>query len=174
VFQSNFTTILIEPGYWTSIKTVEQMLNNENEFGFVEWNVNFFPDSSKPLNSAIVKNAVRCCDQNTCFEWAALYQNFLTILGDIIVQKFCEIGKWSNENNIPLLCALEDGGVRTHGFVFLVRNSGHFLELINDIIFRVIEGGIFTHIQKRAFDKQKTESKYNSHIFPLRRRVLTC
>jgi len=58
-------------------------------------------------------------------------------------------------------------------FVFLVRNGAHFLELINDIIFHVVEGGKFTHIQKRAFNKQKTESKYNSHITPLRRRVLT-
>jgi len=43
VFHSYFTTFLIELGYLENIKTVEQMLNNENEFGFVEWNVNFFP-----------------------------------------------------------------------------------------------------------------------------------
>jgi len=101
VFQSNFITFRIEPGYWASIKTGEQMLNNENEFGFVEWNVNFFPDSSEPLNSAILKHAVRCHDQNTCFKWAGLYQNFSTILDDIIVQNLREIGKWSNENKIP-------------------------------------------------------------------------
>jgi hypothetical protein len=173
VFHSYFTAFLIELGYWASIKTVEQMLNNENEFGFVEWNVNFFSDSSEPLNSAVLKNAVCCPDQNTCFKWAALYQNFSTILDDITVQNLREIRKWSNENKIPLLCALEDGVVRIHGFVFLIRNGGHFLELINDIIFHVVEGGIFTHIQKRAFDIEKTESKYNSHITPLRRRVLT-
>jgi len=33
----------------------------------------------------------------------------------------------------------------------------------NDVIFRVLEGGIFTQIQKRVFDKHKT--KYNSPTF---------
>jgi len=156
---------MIDPIYLESIKTVEQMLNNGKEFGFVEWNFNIFSDSSEPLNSAIVKNAVSCPDQNTCFKWAALYQNFSTILDDIVVQKFREIGKWSNENNTPLLCALDDGVVRTHGFVFLVRNGRNFLEHINDVIIRVVEGGIFTHMQKLSFHQQNKELNFNSPTF---------
>jgi hypothetical protein len=81
------------------------------------------------------------------------------------VQKFRANGKWSNENNMPLLCALENGVVRTHGFVFLVRNGIHFLELINDVIVRVVEGGIFIHMQKRTFYIQISESKFNSPTF---------
>jgi hypothetical protein len=52
-----------------------------------------------------------------------VYRNFSTILEDITVQNFSAIGKWSNENKKPLLCALEDGVVRTYGYVFLVRNG---------------------------------------------------
>jgi hypothetical protein len=81
------------------------------------------------------------------------------------VQKYHAIGKWSNENNIPLLCALEDGVVRTYGFVFLVRNGTNFLEPIDDVIVRVLEGGIFTHIQKSDFYKQKVKSMFNSPTF---------
>jgi len=47
----------------------------------------------------------------------------------MLVQEFRELGKWPNENNMQLLCALDDGVVRTHGFVFLVINGGHFVEL---------------------------------------------
>ena len=66
---------------------------------------------------------------------------------------------------MPLLCALENGVVRTHRFVFYVRKGRHFLELINDVIVRVVEGGIFTHMQKWDFCKQKIESKFNSPTF---------
>jgi hypothetical protein len=45
------------------------------------------------------------------------------------------------------LCALEDSVVRTHGFVFLVRNGRHFLEFMNDVIVCVVEIGIFTHTE---------------------------
>jgi hypothetical protein len=165
VFQSYLTTFLIEPGYVEPIKTVEQMLNYEKKFGYVPWQFNFFSDTSESLNSAILKKAVHCPDGDTCFKWAAVCQNLSTILDDIAVQKLRANGKWSNENNMPLLCALEDGVVRTYGFVFLVRNGIHFLELINDVIFRVVEGGIFTHMQKRTFYIQKSESKFNSPTF---------
>jgi hypothetical protein len=141
------------------------MLNYEKKFGFADWNRNLFTSSSESLNSAILKNAIICPDEDICFQWAAEYQNLSTILDDIFVQKFRAIGKWSNENNIPYLCALEDGVVRTHGYVFFIRNGRHFLALINDVIVRVVEGGIFAHIQKRVFDKQKIESKINSPTF---------
>jgi hypothetical protein len=131
----------------------------------MEWDLNMFSDSSESLNSAILKNAVICPDENICFKWAAEYQNFSTILNDVLVQKFRAIGKWSNENNVPYLCALEDGVVRTHGYIFLVRNGRPLLALVNDVIVRVVEGGIFTQIQKRAFDIQKLESKINSTTF---------
>jgi len=53
----------------------------------------------------------------------------LTILDDIVVENFRD--------------------VKTHGFVFYVRKGRYFLELINDVIVRVVQGGIFTHMQKR-------------------------
>jgi hypothetical protein len=49
VFQAYLTTFLIEPGYLEPIKTVEEMLNYEKEFGFVDWNVHFFPIFPIPL-----------------------------------------------------------------------------------------------------------------------------
>jgi hypothetical protein len=74
-------------------------------------------------------------------------------------------GEWSDENNLPLLCELENGVVRTEGFVFFLRNARYLLEHVNDVIDRVIEGGIFTHIQKGYFYNQKLDSKFNSPTF---------
>jgi len=146
VFQAYLTTFLIEAGYVEPIKTIEQMLNNEKEFGFFDRTANFFPDNSESLTSEILKKAVHCPDDDTCFKWAALYQNFSTILDDTAVEELRANGKWSNVNKMPLLCALENGVVTTYGFVFLVRNGRHFLELINDVIVRVVEGGMFKYV----------------------------
>jgi hypothetical protein len=165
VFQAYFTTYLVEPGYVEPIKTLEQMLNYEKEFGFDEWNTIFFSNSSESLDVAILRNAVACPNINTCFKWAAVYQNFSTIINDITMEKFRANGEWSSENNRPLVCALEDGVVRTHGFVFLVMKGRYFIEFINDVIVRVVEGGIFTHMQKQYFYKQRNDSKYNSPTF---------
>jgi hypothetical protein len=71
VFQAYITTFLIETGYVEPIKTVEQMVNYEKGFGFMEFALRMFSDSSIFLNSAILKNAVICPDENICFKWAA-------------------------------------------------------------------------------------------------------
>ena len=165
IFQAYFTTYLIEPGYEEPIRTVQQMLKSEKKFGFMIGYERLFQETSESVNLAIFKNAVRCPDGDECLMWSTLHQNISIILDDMGVEKLREIGKWSDENNRPLLCTLEDGVVRTYGFVFLVRKGRRLLEHINDVIVRVVEGGIFTHIKKRALFKQDVQSKFNSASF---------
>ena len=58
-----------------------------------------------------------------------VYRDISTIL-DFSAEYYRPIGKWTDENNIPLLRELGDGVIRTHGNVFLVTNGGRLLELI--------------------------------------------
>jgi len=162
VFQAYFTAYLIEPGYEEPIRTVEQMIQSEKKIGFDKDYEKMFEETSESVDSAILKNAVRCPDFEKCLKWATEYQNFSIILSDLQAEKLREFGKWFDENNRPLLCKLENGFVKTNGFVFLVRKGRRLLELINDVIVRVVEGGIFTHIKNWAFYEHRTESKFNS------------
>jgi hypothetical protein len=138
------------------------MLNSNRKFGFPQGYEELFPDSSDTIASAILKDAVHCPDEDTCFKWATVYHNISIILDDSFTEYYREFGNWKYENTRPLLCQLEYAVVRNSGFVFLVSNGSHLLELINDVIFRVVEGGIFMQIKKRGFDIQKIEPKFNS------------
>jgi hypothetical protein len=64
---------------------------------------------------------------------------------------------WGNydENNRPLLCELQDGGVGTLGILLLVNRGSPLLEFINDIIQHIFEAGILTHIQKMLFQMKE-------------------
>jgi len=165
VFQAYFTAYLIEPGYEEPIRTVEQMVQSERQFGFNEGYEEMFEETSESVDSAILKNAVRCTDFEMCLTWATEYQNFSIILEDMTAEILHEIGKWFDENKRPSLCKLENGFVRTDGYVFLVRNGRRLLELINEVIVRVLEGGIFSHIKTWAFYEYRVESKLNSTSF---------
>jgi hypothetical protein len=68
---------------------------------------------------------------------------------------------WTDENQRPLLCELEDGVVRTANFAILVRKRSAFFEFINDVVSHIVEGGIFMHIKKRGFEKAKIQSEFN-------------
>jgi len=70
----------------------------------------------------------------------------------------------TDENNRPILCELDDGVVRKIDLAFLVSKRSPFLEILDDVIGRIVEGGIFVHITKRYIVKEKLESK--SHYPP--------
>jgi hypothetical protein len=105
------------------------MLKSARKFGFNQGYQDFFSDTSNSVHSAILKNTSGCHNEETCITWATWYQNISTILDNFIVEYYHLIGNWIDENNRPLLCQLEDGVIRTYGYVFLVSNVGRFLEL---------------------------------------------
>jgi len=162
VFQAYLTTFLILPGYEKPIKTVEQMINSEINFGLYRPYKSLFPDTSDPVDSAVVKDAVECPDEPTCFIWAAVYHNVSTVLNDINIEFYRSKENWTDENNRPVLCELEDGVVRSFDFVISVRKRSPFFEFINDVISRIVEGGIFEHIKKTGFEKAKIQTEFNS------------
>jgi len=161
VLQAYLTTILIEPGYEEPIKTMEQMLNSEKNFGFEEQYKLLFPDTSEPVDSAIVKDAVECPDKTTCLMWAAKYHNISTILKDLNVEMYHREKNWKDENNRPSLCELEGGVFRSFDYSILVRKRSPFFEFINDVLSHIVEGGIVMYIKKKELEKAKFETEYN-------------
>jgi hypothetical protein len=75
---------------------------------------------SDPVDSAIVKDAVHCPDDPTCFIWAAVKHNISTVIENLDIEIYRAMGDWTDENNRPLLCELEEGVVKTLDFAMSV------------------------------------------------------
>ena len=165
VFKAYLTTFLIEPGYEEPIRTVEEMLKSKKMFGLAGRYNLLFTNTSDPVYSAIVKDAVQCPDESTCFIWAAVYHNISTLIKDLDVETYRAMGNWTDENNRPLLCEMEGGFVRTFNILLAVQKGFPFFEFVSDVFGHIIEGGIFMHIKKRNFDKVKIESKLDVPTF---------
>jgi hypothetical protein len=165
VFQAYLTTFLIEPGYVEPIKTVDQMLASDMKFGFFQDSEPLFTDTSDSTHTTILKKAVCFTDYITCPRWAIYYHNISTILDDLNKVLMQAAGIWTDENNRPLICELEYGGVETSGIAFLVSQGSPLLEFINDVISHIVEGGIFLHIRNRELYKTELQIKYVSPTF---------
>jgi hypothetical protein len=165
VIQAYLNIFLIEPGYKEHIKTVEQMLKCDMKFGFVQRYERFFTDISNSIDSAIYKNAVPCPNYETCHRWVLDYRNSSTIINEItIIYRHVE-RTWTDENNRPLKCDLEDGCVETSGLVFLVSLGSPILELINEVIGHIIVGGINIQLRDRGLYKAKLDFKFHTSTF---------
>jgi hypothetical protein len=136
------------------------MLKSDMRFGSVEVFKGFFTDSHE-----ILKDFVVCPDISTCMKWAIDYHNFSTIIHDFIKDVWRVGGVWKDENNRPLLCDLEDGGVGKLDLVFLVSKGSPALEYINEIIDRIVEAGIFMQMKNRLFHATRVRRQVNSPAF---------
>jgi hypothetical protein len=165
VFQTYLTTYLIEPGYEEPIKTVDQMLKSEKKVGFFEGLDVLHAGNSDSVGLAIHKDAVRRPDYDSCFILATVYHNISTILHDLNTEIYRQRGNWTNEENRPLLCEMEDGPIRKDDIVFLVSKRNPLLEYINEVIAHIAQGETFTQIKKRYYDKLKIQSKFDTYTF---------
>jgi len=165
VFQAYLTTFLIEPGYEEPIKSVEQMLKSEKMFGYIRGYQLILPNTSDPVYTSNVKEAVQCPDESTCFVWGAVYHNISTPLKGLEVEIYRARGEWTDESNRRILCEMDYGFVRTLDFAIMVGKGFPIFEFIDDVLGHIIEGGIFMHIRKRSFDKLKIQSKLDVPTF---------
>ena len=165
VFQAYLTTFLIEPGYEEPIRTMEEMLKSKKNFGFSNIHLEILDNTSDSVSSAIVNAAVECPDDATCFIWAAVYHNISVLMKDLDMEVYRARGNWTDENKRQLLCEVEGGVFRTFDLAMMVRKGNYFYEFIDNVLGRIVEGGIFMHIKERSLDKLKIESKLDVHTF---------
>jgi hypothetical protein len=164
VFQSYLTTFLIKPGYEETIKDIDQMLKSEKKFAYLQGYKHYFNHSSDIVDSKIRSHTLSCYDDSTCFKWAAVYHNISTIIYDLDMENYRRMEGWTDENNRPLLCELEDGVVRTIYTAILVRKRSPFFEVMDKVVGRIVEGGIFMQIKKRGFVDENVETQFHLNI----------
>jgi len=74
-------------------------------------------------------------------------------------------GDWTDENNRPLLCEIEGGFATKYDLAIMVKKGFPFFEFIDNVLGRIMEGGIFMHIKNRSFNKLDIEAKFDVPTF---------
>jgi hypothetical protein len=141
------------------------MLKSDMKFGFYDQFGAFFNNVTESVDSAILNKSPECPDVGPFFHWAAFYQNMSLLFENLNIEICRDIGNLKYQNNRPLLCELENGSVTSVEIVLLVYRGNPLLELINDIIDRMIESGILSHIMKRVFPKENILSMPDAFAF---------
>lgn len=162
VFQAHLTSFLIDTGYEEPIKTVEEMLNAGMRFGFPPSYKIFFNDSTDSVGSAILRKVTLCPDEGICLKWANECRNMSTLRSELTMEYLLSVGSSTDENNRPLLCDLEDGVVVYFQAVMAVLKGNPLLEHINDVIDRVVEGGLFMQWKKLFFNQARVAKQTTS------------
>jgi hypothetical protein len=115
-------------------------------------------DTSDSVDSKIRNHALNCLTAPACFIWAAMYHNISTIMYDLEMEKYRHKEGWTDENNRPLLCELEYCVIRTIDPAILVKKRSPLFDVMDNVVGRIMEGGIFMQIKKRNFMQENVQS----------------
>jgi hypothetical protein len=135
------------------------MLNSGMKFDFPLSYKLFFNDFTDPVGSAILRKLVLCPDEGICLKWASEYCNMSTLCSDLSTEYLHSVWSSTDENNRPLLCDLEDGVVVYFQSVMAVLKRNPLLEHINDVIDRIVEGGLFMQWKRQFFNYASVAKK---------------
>jgi hypothetical protein len=80
------------------------MVRPGKNFGFYEGYEYLYPDTSEPVDSAILKDALRCPNDDTCGIWATVYHIISTILEELEMEFLRGWEYWTDENKRTSLC----------------------------------------------------------------------
>jgi hypothetical protein len=142
VFQTYLTSFLIDPGLMPHPRTMEELVRSDMKLGVSSMDSVFYGDETDSQSRDIMARKVECGAGDICFLWAKKYKNISILISDTIY-KFQSFVNRSHDTNSNLLCKIEDGIVERGAIVMVLPKGSFLLDHINDIILRVVEGGIF-------------------------------
>jgi hypothetical protein len=133
VFQTFFTTYLVNPGFERKIKTLDDLYRSEIKYGYIE-QYEHVTEYTKHT-----KNKMKCVDLYVCLECAIKYGNFATISNAFHADYYRINLSW-HDSHLPV-CKLEEEIVRVNVAMYLAK--GHpLLQRINQLTKTVVESGL--------------------------------
>jgi hypothetical protein len=138
VFQTFFTSCLINPGFETQVENLEDLLSSGLEYGYDINLYNFFFGSNakdQGMNGDF--HPIDCSDVEACFLRVVNGDDFATLQTEFMAMYFATIYLPKGS----LLCTLRDN-FRVIDTVMYFPKGSHFLIPINGVIRRIIEAGL--------------------------------
>jgi hypothetical protein len=159
LFQTYFTSFLIDPGIKQRITTLEELYSSDLVYHYNEENNNFIKFSFESYYSKITLRKTECATTVHCLYDFLRSQTFALIDHSFLTDYYTSI------INKPELCTL-DVAIYRLSFAMHLEKGSHLLHTFNDIICRILQAGLIG----KWWNDQKTTYKLtksnHSSIFP--------
>lgn len=136
VYQTFLTSYMVDPGQQLQISNVDELLHSRLDYGMVDTLETLLPD----LRDKRYERRQICDDIEVCMRRAALNGDY-AFLNSKIITNYMAAVRYVDSNGDPLLCQLDEIFSRQY-VVMSVQKGSPMLGRYNDVIQRVIEGGI--------------------------------
>jgi hypothetical protein len=160
VFQAFLTSFLINPGRERQIESIQELLRTDLPYGFDPQCDSMFNDTGDGVMKTILQHRIPCSPYTTCMDWVAYHRNFSTPSTDNIVDYFTAI-KYVDNQGKPLVCAIKEEYYSGNNVIHIMKGNPLF-QLVNQIVGRIVEAGIFNQWTKELLDSLKLKKGVTS------------
>lgn len=153
IFQTFFTSFLVDPGYQNQLTTLGEILQSGIEFGYRSDFDKLYSESSDSRHMELLARREECSSEQTCIDRIRETGNFATLCQTWMVQDYTNF-----INDHSFICPLNDDDTF---FVFLciyMPKGSFLLEFVNRLVSFSTESGII--------EKKDRERKYKNKDIP--------
>jgi hypothetical protein len=144
VFQTFFTSYLVDPGIQHQISSIDELLDSGMQFGFRSDIEHYYKGSDIKRYQEILKRNGRCSGTSDCIHHIIRTRNYATTGESWYIQKLL-----SKMRNKEYVCPMNDFELFPI-YVVICLSKGHMLlDALNKITFSLVEAGIIVHESKQ-------------------------
>jgi hypothetical protein len=144
VFQTFFTSYLVDPGIQPQISSIDELLDSGMQFGFRNDLEAYYKESDIRRNQELLKRKGRLYSTRECVNRIVRTRNYATVGESWLIQKYL-----SKTRNKEYVCPMNDFEIFPIYLVVCLSKGHMFLDPMNKITFSLVEAGIIAHESKQ-------------------------
>jgi hypothetical protein len=144
VFQTFFTSYLVDPGTQQQIRNIRELLDSGMQFGFRADIEHYYKGSDMKINQELLKRKGGCSSTSSCIRRIVQSRNYATIAESWLVQKLL-----SEARHREHVCPMNDFEIFPI-YLTVCLSRGHILlDRLNRVTFSLVEAGIILQESKQ-------------------------
>ncbi|PNF40503.1 hypothetical protein B7P43_G08155 [Cryptotermes secundus] len=144
VFQTFFTSYLVDPGLQQQISSIDELLGSGMQFGFRPDLKHYYEKSDRRRNQELLNRSGGCSSTSECLRRIIRTRDYATIAESWYVKKVL-----SKSRNGEYVCPMNDVEIFPIYLIVCLSKGHMFLDPLNKITFSLIEAGIILQESKQ-------------------------
>jgi hypothetical protein len=144
VFQTFFTSYLVDPGLQQQISNIDELLDSGMGFGFRPDIEHYYKGSDRRRNQEVLKHSGDCSSTKGCVHRIIRTRDYATIAESWLVQEVL-----SNTGNGDYVCLMNDFEIFPIYLVVCLSKGHMFLDALNKMTSSLAEAGIIVQVSKQ-------------------------
>jgi hypothetical protein len=144
VYLSFLTSFLINPGFEHQVRTVEELVRSNLDYGYHSGFDKYFNDSTDQILVKILSRRKHCeGDGEDCLRRMADRGDFAMLVSSMLVQ-YKNALQFMDQSGNTLFSHFEESFL-DYDFVIYLTKGSHLLERLDSVIHRTVEAGLLEH-----------------------------